>query len=242
MWGRQRQQQALFGNTIVPSSVGAELTTGSTSQVGQPNTRAYTRGPNPEPFLQTGESKDPLRGRAPKQTTQPRIPTLQPWATSSVYVQNNKQSTGQPRNQVAPAPYQSQLKSLAPPMITQRDTIWDDADYNRTQWRFHLAFTPSQMYFNQKAPLPEFTTPARYIHGVQAGEIPGGMYPSEMRHGWSQNTVPAFIPRQAEVGDSPPWLLSTPLNVKQRTYSAYDTTETRRPLKTHAPKRIKSAQ
>lgn len=233
------QQGPLFGNTVVPGSNGSNNTTMITTTSTVANTGAFVGGPNPEMYLKHTGYMDPNRGRSPDINLQPRIPAREPWAVSSVYIQSTAQSTGQPRNQVAPGQFQSKIKSMAPPMTTIRDNLYDEADPSIQLWRFHLARTPSQLYFKESTPLPEFTTPSVYAHGVQAGEIPGGIYPSMSQTGWEQSFVNWSGPRQTEVGQSPPWLLSTPLNVKQRTYTTYDSGH-RAPVKAKAPKRHRS--
>lgn len=215
------------------------------SQAGQttpPDTTAFMHGPNPEWYLQTGEGANPMRTRAPYVTMQPEIPVKEPWAVSSVYIQNTKQSTAQPRNQVAPGSYIGNIKALAPPMTTQRDLLYDDADFHRLQ-RFYFTKTQSQRYFDQRTPLPEFSTPSQPAHAVIAGN--NEYFPTETKRGWYQSFVPGSAgvsPRNAnelEVGTSPPLLLSTPLNVKTITYSEYD--HVRQPIKATAPKRKKNA-
>jgi hypothetical protein len=212
------------------------------SQAGQttpPDTRAYMHGPNPEWYLQTGETANPMRARSSYITMQPEIPVKEPWAVSSVYIQNNDTSTAQPKNQVPPGQFIGQIKALAPPMTTQRDLLYDDVDYERIQKGTFV--TPSQHYFDQRDPLPEFTTPSAFSHAVIAGN--NAYFPVESRRGWSQSFVPGsqgVSPRlgnELEVGTSPPWLLSTPLNVKQITYSEYD--RVRQPIKAVSPKRKK---
>lgn len=237
---KNARQNPLFANSIVPTSVGSDHVTMITTTSTPANTGAYVGGPNPEMYIHSSGYMDPNRGQAPVITLQPRIPAREPWASSSVYIQNTKQSTAQPRNQVAPGQFQSKLKSTAPPMTTIRENLYDEADPNIQLWRFHLAHTPSQLYFDEKVPLPEFTTPAVYAHSVQVGEIPGGIYPSMSQTGWEQSFINWPGPRQNQEGVSPPWLLSTPLNVKQRTYTTYDTNTTRQPLKAKAPKRRKA--
>ena len=237
---RQAGSGRLWDNTNrgAQGNVGSSSTTTITDITTPARTRAYTRGPNPEPYLQTRAWKDPNRLFSPFQHLQPRVPVMEPWAVSSTYIQNTAQSTAQPRNQVAPGPYVGKVKSLSPPMVTQRETLYDDANFHRLQ-RFYFAKTASQRYFDERSPLPEFTTPSTPTHMVIAGN--NEYFPVESQPGWRQSFVPPMVPRdetQLEVGTSPPWLLSTPLNVKQITYSEYDT---RRPLiQAKAPKRKRS--
>lgn len=225
-------------NRGAQGNVGPASTTTITDITTPARTNAYVRGPNPEMYLQSGAWKDPSRKFSPFQHLQPRVPVSEPWAVSSTYIQNVNTSTGQPKNQVAPGPYVGKIKSISPPMVTQRDTLYDDANFHRLQ-RFYFAKTPSQQYFDQRTPLPEFTTPSVPTNMVIAGN--NEYFPVESQPGWRQTYVPFAQPRDAdqmEVGTSPPWLLSTPLNVKQITYSEYDT---RRPLiNAKAPKRKRS--
>lgn len=216
---------------------GKQGTTVQTSLSVPAQTDAFVPGPNPEPYLKTGEWRSPMRIRPAFDALQPRIPVKQPWAVSSTYVQNGSSAPGQFKNQVPKGSYVGKIKALAPPMTMQRDTLYDAADFARTQ-RFVFTKTPSQVYFDQKTPLPEFTTPAAWTHAVIAGN--NGYFPTSSQSGWEQKFVPeSLTPRMNEVGTSPPWLLSTPLNVKQITYSEYDRQRT--PIKAVAPKRKRSA-
>lgn len=70
----------------------------------------------------------------------------------------------------------------------------------------------SQQYFNEKIPLPEFTTPAIFAHAVQCN-----IYP--VQAGWEQAYVPSSGMRQNEVGTAPPTLLSRPIVAKTITGS-----------------------
>lgn len=239
---RQFGSGRLWDNTNTPGSKGNPSTTATQAGVTTPpDTTAFMHGPNPEQNLQTAEYKNPFRLQSRYLKLQPEIPVSEPWATSSTYVQNNNTSTAQIKNQVPIGQYVGSIKSLAPPMTTQRDTLYDDVDYARIQKGTFI--TPSQVYFNQRDPLPEFTTPSTFTHAVIAGN--NGYYPVESQPGWMQSFVPGSAgvsPRlgdQLEVGTSPPWLLSTPLNVKQITYSEYD--KARAPIKATAPKRKRSA-
>lgn len=234
---RKKQMDPEFANTIVPTSVGPKGSTTTYGTTTTPaNTTAFVPGPNPEPYLQTGEWRDPFRVRTPYLHEQPEIPVQEPWAVSSVYIQNVNTSTGQFKGQVPPTPQAGRFRSVAPPMTTQRDLLYDAANFHTLQ-KFTFV-TPSQRYFDQRIPLPEYTTPSMPAHSVITGN--NQYYPSEMQPGWSQSFVPEPGMHFPIFGDSPPLLLSTPLNVRVRQYSTYDTTETRRPLKTKAPKRHRS--
>lgn len=198
------------------------------------NTNAYVNGPSPEPYLHSGFVQDPFRLQPPYQTLQPEIPVSEPWAVSSIYIQNVEESSGQFKGQVPPVPYQSPVKSNAPPMVTQRDVLYDAADPDRALLRFRF-ITPSQQYFNQRTPLPEFTTPSVPANMVIAGN--NSYYPSDMDRGWNQQFVPEIEPRDIEVGDAPPRLLGKPINAGTIVYSEYDH---RAPVKVTAPKRKKA--
>ena len=229
-----------WGNTITMGNQGVPATTTNMSIMTPPDTNNFDHGPNPEWNLPTGEGKNPFRVHSKPITMQPEIPVKEPWAVSSVYIQNTKQSTAQPRNQVAPGSYIGNIKAIAPPMTTQRDLLYDDVDYGRIQKGTFV--TASQHYFDQRDPLPEFTTPSTFTHAVIAGN--NEYFPTESQPGWRQTFVPGSAgvsPRpgdQLEVGTAPPWLLSTPLNVKTIIYSEYDH---RQPIKAVAPKRKKNA-
>jgi len=199
------------------------------------DTNAYTSGPDPEPYLNTGESIDLNRTRSPYLHLQPEIPVSQPWYASSTYIQNTNTSTGQYKNQVQKTQLPSGVKPISPPFTTQRDTLYDDVNFHRQQ-RFYFAKTSSQVYFDERTPLPEFTTPSVPTNAVIAGG--NGYFPTMSQPGWRQSLVPEPGRRDIEYGTSPPWLLSTPLNVKQITYSEYD--RPRLPLKAKAPKRQRS--
>lgn len=199
-------------------------------------TENYTPGPNPAPGLATGAYARLDRQFMPYLKLQPQVPVKDPWATSSVYVQQNKQSTAQPRNQVAPAIPQGQYRAMSPSQTMQRDLEYDAADSDKALQRGHF-ITPSQRYFNERTPLPEFTTPSVPSHSVIAGN--NEYYPVESKRGWYQGFDPGIAMRENDMAVSPPWLLSTPLNVKTIIYSEYDTH--RKPIVAKAPKRRKQA-
>jgi hypothetical protein len=220
-------------------NVGAAVTTLSGNSTTPADTISFQRGPNPEPYLLDVTNEMSNRTRASYVHQHPEIPVQDPWIVSSTYIQNVNTSPAQPKNQVAPALFQGSIRSVAPPMTTQRDNLYDAADSDRVLQRFHFAHTQSQRYFDEKQPIPEFNTPGMYTHAVIAGG--NNYFPTYSQSGWRQQFVPEFGQRgqnMLDVGTAPPTLLSTPLNVHQIVYSEYDTA---RPLvKGTAPKRRRS--
>jgi hypothetical protein len=237
----ERAQQN-FNNRLWDNNSGAHAggsnpdVTGITTTSTPAQTQAFTAGPNPEPYLQTRETRSAFRKFVPYLKLQPEIAVKQPWAVSSTYIQNTQQSTAQLRGQVPMAAPQGSYRAMSPSQTMQRDLQWDAADSDKTLQRFHFSGTPSQRYFDEKIPLPEFTTPSYYAHSVIAGN--NEYYPVESKRGWYQGFDPGIDMRENDVAAAPPWLLSTPLNVHQITYSEYDH---RQPVVGKAPKRRKSA-
>jgi hypothetical protein len=233
---KERADNREFANSLTPGSVGSQGTTTLTDVTTPAQTNAYTRGPNPNPMTHTMAYKNPYRHRARFLQLQPEIPVAEPWVVSSVYVQNTGKSSGTADNNVAQGQFIGEIRAVAPPMTTQRDLEYDNAGAFLQRFEY---VTPSQRYFDAKVPLPEFTTPAVFANMVIAGN--NEYFPVESKRGWYQSFVAGVGVRDAqqmEIGTAPPWLLSTPLNVKTRIYSEYDH---RPPVVGKAPKRKRSA-
>jgi hypothetical protein len=201
-----RKQMPLFGNYTNPNAEGPIKSTVSYSNTTPALTNNYTQGPNIEPYLGIAGYEDPFRLHSSYQHIQPEIAVREPWATSATYTNNVAPSTGTPKTPDVPkGAYVGHVKSLAPPMTRQRETLYDAGSFRNLQ-RFAFASTPSQRFFDEKAPLPEYTTPAIYTHAVTCN-----LYP--MRQGWEQAEVPEPGMRFNEIGTSPQTLLSAPLKV-----------------------------
>lgn len=185
--------------------------------------------PNPEPYLRGVSIVSPLRQHAQPDTLQPEIPVKEPRSTGWGAIYNDPQQPGSTAQTTVQQPAQH-VPGQAPPMTRQRDNQWDAGSFRNLQ-RFVFSETQSQQYFDQKVPLPEFTTPAVYSHGVQTNIYPG-------QHGWEQPFVPEPGMHFPEVGIAPPTLLSRPINVRTVTGSVDGH---RSPIKSaKAPKRQRS--
>jgi hypothetical protein len=216
----------LWDNVNTPGSVG--WSAAPTRGLAWPYSNNFVPGPNPEPYLHEGISAtDPRRLHASPRNLQPRIAVQEPRGTGQpTYINNTMPSTNTPQALPSAMP----IQAIAPSQTRQRDLEWDAGD-SRTLQRFVFAKTPSQVYFDEKTPLPEFTTPATYANAVIAGA--NGYFPSSSQTGWEQSFVPEPGMRMNEVGTAPPTLLSRPLNV--RTLQVQ--TSARQPLKARSPKR-----
>ena len=207
-------------------------TTVTTSNSTPARTNAYTRGPNPEPYLGNASYKDPYRVRTSFDTLQPRIPVREGrndlW--TSVYDDPQQQRSSAQTQNLQPNPNAPGI-AFAPTQVRQRDNLYDAGDF-RTLQRFVFAYTPSQRHFNERTPLPEFTTPSQYTNRVYTQQ-------AMLKRGWSQAEVPELGPTENVVGVSPAWMLSTPLNVKTRIVGSVE--GHRNTLtKVNAPKRKRS--
>lgn len=117
-----------------------------------------------------------------------------------------------------PSPYRqhsraSQLQPVIPvknPMAADRgtpsrtrirDNEWDAAEPSTLR----IPDQGSQQYFNERVPLPEFTTPSVYAHQVQCNIYPG-------QRGWAQSYVPSFGMRANEIGIAQPMKQSRPIS------------------------------
>jgi hypothetical protein len=196
----------LWDNINSPGGVKPPQTSVSTSNSVQARTQAYTPGPNVEYYLKTTESKNPFRHSTSFNQLQPRISVREPWAVSSTYIQNTgKGQTGLPQTtDVHTGTFIAQIKALAPPMTRQRDNLYDAANSKTLQRMTFI--TPSQQYFNERTPIVDFVAPSYYSNQVTTNMYPG-------QPGWSQMYVPEPGMRPDTVGASPPYQLSTPLNV-----------------------------
>lgn len=223
----------LWDNVNSPGAVGWSAAPAHSNEAqAWPYRNTFFPGPNPEPYLKEGTSADnPFRVHASPRQLQPEIAVREPRGGPLTGLTYNDPvrtagSPGQPTVQGQAAP----VIGAAPTQTRQRDLEWDAGD-PRTLQRFVFAKTPSQIYFDEKTPLQEFTTPATYTNMVIAGD--NGYFPSSSHTGWEQPFVPEPGMRQNEVGTAPPTLLSRPLNV--RTVQVQQSA--RAPLKAKAPKR-----
>lgn len=219
----------LWDNTNTPGSVGFSARDNALLPHYSPNVNV--RGPNPEPYLHTGEWKDPFRLHAPPDTLLPEIPVKEPRGTPVTGLVYNDPvqpgSPGQPTVQPAQA---APVIGVAPPQTRQRDLAFDAGSFRNLQ-RFVFSSTPSQVYFNQRVPIQEYTTPSVPAHAVQTT-----IYP--VQTGWEQAFVPEPGMHFPHVGTAPPTLLSRPLNVRTNVGSVEGK---RSPIKNaKAPKRQRS--
>lgn len=229
----------LWDNTNTPGSVSAETSMSTPTPLVRP--RGYTPNPpvlplpNPEPYLKGVSIVSPFRQHSQPDTLQPEVPVKEPRTTGWGAIYNDPT-----RSTSAPAQVTVQQPTLpvpgqAPPMTRQRDNEWDAGSYRNLQ-RFVFAKTASQQYFDQRTPLPEFTTPSVRSNGVIAGN--NSYYPAMMQHGWEQPFVPEPGMHFPIVGVAPPTFLSKPIHVVTNVGSVEGH---RSPIKNaKAPKRVRS--
>jgi hypothetical protein len=212
-WKRLNKPRAsgsgkLWDNINTPGSVGPKGTT-VTMFTEPTRLNTFVAGPNPEPYLKTAETKDPYRVRVPHRVVYPPIATREPTTdvgSGEIYI-NSQGAVANPKV----LPKAQPLKTIAPSRTRIRDVEFDAGDPVRDLARFQTV-TPSQRYFDERTPLPEFTTPSVPSHAVQAGN--GGIYPTTMQRGWYQDYVPDPGMHFPQVGVSPPTLLSAPIRVE----------------------------
>jgi hypothetical protein len=215
----------LWDNIGTPGPVGAMQTTVQTSNSVPARTSAFTPGPSSEPYLKSSGYKDPFAPVVAFNHLQPRIPVREPWAVSSVYIQNTQPQSGLPQtSDVNQGKYIAEIKALAPPMTRQRDNLYDAA--NSTTLQRGTFITASQQYFNERTPIVDFVAPSYYTNQVTTNMFP-------IRPGWSQEYVPDPGMRYDTVGASPPYQLSTPISVTTIVNSGVHT----KPMHAKSPKR-----
>lgn len=230
---RARGSGNLWDNVNTPGSVGWGAAPPHASQAqAWPYDNFFAPGPNPEMYLKEGATyRDPFRLHASPRTLLPEIPVQEPRGSGApTYINNTTPSTAQPQA----LPKSLPVRAIASPQTRQRELEYDAGD-PRTLQRMVFSSTASQQYFNERTPLPEYTTPSVPTNMVIAGS--NSYFPASMQHGWEQALVPEPGMRMNEVGASPPTLLSRPITV--------NTVQTvgggRAPIKgAKAPKRKKS--
>lgn len=218
----------IWDNTNSPGTNGTTLTTMSGNATQETAENYYQPGPNPEPYLRTGESKNPARLHSHLPIVQPPVPNRVPSTDigNETYINVNG-PVANPRVVAKARP----LKTMAPTFRTIRELEYDGASQRSLQ-RFNFVTTTSQRYYNERTPLPEFTTPSVLAHEVRTT-------PLMFRSGWSQAHVPEPGMSVNHIGHAPPWLMSSPMHV---TTTSVGNDGHRSPIKNaRAPKRIRSA-
>lgn len=191
----------------------------------------FVQGPNPEPYLRTGSFKDPDRLHARFIALQPRVSVIEPKSGLYNTVYDDPQqprSTAQPQNLTLNPGMPGVM--FAPTQVRQREQLYDAAA--AATIRTNQSYTPSQVYFNQKEPLPEFTVPSKFSHSVYTNQ-------AQLKRGWYQAEVPEPGERRNIYGSTPPVHLSTPISVKTMNISSMS--GHRSPIKNgKAPQRVRS--
>src|ERR1700749_465483 len=229
---RDRAYGGLWDNTNTPGSKGFPThTVEPWSSESSGTLNSTVRGPNPEPYLQTGFSMSPYRMHSPRISQQPEIPVKSPTTNvgGGIYNQDRASSTAQQGQLLPPS---LPVMGLAPDQTRQRDTLWDGANPNVI--RTDQAYTASQRYFNERIDLGPYLvpSPSQYAHSIEANIYPG-------QRGWFQTFVPDPGMRMDQVGISPPVQLSRPIHSDTKQVLAVS--ETRSAVtKVSAPKRNRS--
>jgi hypothetical protein len=200
----------IWDNVNTPGSVGGDgVPRGAT-----PTTLVRPRGasanppvtalPNPEYYLKSGVLPvDPYRVHSEPDHLRPRIPVREPpgtLASGTTYTQSPNSAPGSPLSSI---PVAAPVVGGAPTQIRSRDNEYDAGNPVRLQRGTFI--TPSQQYFDQRTPLPEFATPSVHTNGVTTN-----IYP--VQSGWVQDYVPDPGMGPNEIGVAPPWLLSSPIH------------------------------
>jgi len=215
----------LWDNINSPGGVNPPATTVSTSNSVQARVNNFVSGPSVEPYIKSFGYELPYQHKVSFNHLQPRIPVREPWASSSIYIQNTQPQSGLPQTtDVTQGKYIAEIKALAPPMTRQRDNLYDAANSKTLQRGTFI--TASQQYFNERTPITDFVAPSYYTNQVTTN-----IYP--LRPGWAQSYVPDPGMRYDTVGASPPYQLSTPLSVTTIVNSGVHT----KPMHAKAPKR-----
>jgi hypothetical protein len=203
----------LWDNINTPGTTSPATTMGTNVPLVRP--KGFTPNPPvlpvpaPEPYLKGVSIVSPFRQHSQPDTLQPEVPVKEPRTTGWGAIYNDPKqpaSTAQVTVQQPALPVPGQ----APPMTRQRDNEWDAGSYRNLQ-KGTFTTTPSQIYFNQRTPIPEFTTPSVFSNGVIAGN--NSYYPAMMQHGWEQPFVPEPGMHFPVVGVAPPTFLSKPIHV-----------------------------
>jgi hypothetical protein len=233
--GRDNYQPALYegrsplwDNTNTPGHGTYNRPSVETSNQAWQTENYFNPLPNPEPYLDTADSISPFRVHAPWRHLQPNEPVREPGVSQATYINTAVPAPGSPPSQVEQTP---KKRSYAPTQVRQRgvdktgDNPYDAGDF-RTLQKMYFSGTPSQVYFDTRIPLPEFTTPSYFANQVEVPEVVS-------QTGWQQAFVYEPGMRDNEIGVSHPTLQSRPINVNTlQTVSP----GARKPVKVEAPK------